>query len=116
MPRRFLEAIVKKRLKQYKTEILVLLILIALGATLTVAGIGVYFYVGKLTFVQRAYATPPKDFMMSQLRLLCDFARVLGVVFSLIGVVSIILALDRLTFSKESYRMALFINGQKKEE
>jgi len=53
--------------------------------------------------------------MMSQLRLLCDFARVLGVVFSLIGVVSIILALDRLTFSRESYRMALYINSQKEE-
>ena len=115
MPRRSLEAIVKKRLKQYKTEKIVLLFLIALGAVLTLAGIGVYFYVGKLTLVQQAYAAPPKDFMMSQLRLLCDFARVLGVVFSLIGVVSIILALDRLTFSKESYRMALFINGLKEK-
>jgi len=113
MPRRSLEATVKKHLEQYKTERIVLLVLIALGATLTVAGIGVYFYVGKLTFVQRAYATPPKDFMMSQLRLLCDFARVLGVIFSLIGVVSIILALERLTFSKESYGMALFINSLK---
>jgi len=116
MPRRSLEATVKKRLEQYKTERVVLLFLIALGAVLTLAGIGVYFYVGKLTLVQQAYAAPPKNFMMSQLRLLCDFARVLGVVFSLIGVVSMILALDRLTFSKESYRMALFINGQKKEE
>jgi len=75
----------------------------------------VYFYIGKLTLVQKTYATPPKDFMMSQLRLLCDFARALGVVFSLIGVVSIILALDRLAFSKESYRMALYVNSQKKE-
>jgi len=115
MPQRSLEAIVKKRLKQYKTERIVLLVLIALGATLTLAGIEVYFYVGELTLVQKAYATPPKNFMMSELRLLCDFARVLGIVFSLIGVVSIILALDRLAFSKESYRMALFINGQKEE-
>jgi len=75
----------------------------------------VYFYVGELTLVRKAYAAPPENFMMSQLRFLCDFARVLGVVFSLVGVVSIILALDRLTFSKESYRMALFINTQKEE-
>ncbi|MCD6318151.1 hypothetical protein J7M02_03690, partial [Candidatus Aerophobetes bacterium] len=68
-----------------------------------------------LTLVQQAYAAPPRDFMISELRLLCDFARVLGVVFSLIGVISITLALDRLTFSKESYRMALFINDQKEE-
>ena len=53
--------------------------------------------------------------MISELRLLCDFARVLGVVFSLIGVISIVLALDRLTFSKESYRMALYVNSQKEE-
>lgn len=115
MPRRSLEAIVKKRLKQYKTERIVLILLIALGAVLTLAGIGVYFYVGELTLVQQAYAIPPKNFMMSELRLLSNFARVLGVVFSLIGVVSIILALDRLTFSKESYRMALFIDSQKEE-
>ncbi|MCD6318915.1 hypothetical protein J7M02_07610 [Candidatus Aerophobetes bacterium] len=115
MPRRSLEAIVKKRLKQHKIERVVLLSLIALGAVLILAGIGVYFYVGKLTLVQKAYATPPKNFTMSELRLLCDFARVLGVVFSLIGVVSIILALDRLAFFKESYRMALFINGSKEK-
>ena len=78
-------------------------------------GIGVYFYVGKLTLVQKADAAPARNFIMLQLRLFCDFARVLGVVFSLIGVVSIILALDRLTFSKESYRMALYINRQKEE-
>ena len=37
MPRRSLEEIVKKRLKQYKTERIVLLLLIALGAVLTLA-------------------------------------------------------------------------------
>ncbi|RLE09553.1 hypothetical protein DRJ00_03910 [Candidatus Aerophobetes bacterium] len=115
MPQRSLEAIVKKRLKQYKTERIVLLLLIAVGVILTLAGIGVYFYVGKLTLVQKTYATPPKNFMMFELRLLCDYARALGVIFSLIGVVSIILALDRLAFSKESYRVALYIDSQKEE-
>lgn len=114
MPRRSLEEIVKKRLKQYKTERVVLVILIALGAILTFAGIGVYFYVGELTVVQKVFATPPKNFIISQLRLLCNFARVLGIVFLLVGVLAIIFALDRLTFSRESYRMALYINRQKK--
>lgn len=115
MSQRSLEAIVRRRLKQHKRERIALYLLITLGAVLTLAGIGVYFYVGELTLVQKVYATPARNFTMSQLKLLCNFARVLGVVFSLVGVASIIMSLDRLTFSKESYRMALYISGRKEE-
>ena len=110
-----MQVIVKNRLKEYKAEKVVLLILIALGVVLTLTGMGVYFYVSELTIVKQAYATPTRNFMISQLKLVCNFARVLGVVFSLVGVVSILLALDRLTFSKESYKMALYINSQKEK-
>lgn len=115
MPQRSLEAIVKKRLKQHKRERIVLYLLIALGAVLTLAGIGVFLYVGQLTIVQKVYAAPTGNFMMSQLKLLCGFAKLLGVVLSLVGVASIIMPLDRLTFSKESYRMALYISDRKEE-
>jgi len=113
MFQRSLEAIVKKRIKQYRTEKIILFILIALGAVLIVAGGGVYFYIGKLTLVQKVYAMPALDFNIIELRLLCDFARMLGIVFLLVGLASIILACDRLTFSRESYRMALFISERK---
>lgn len=115
MPKRSLEAIVKKRLKQYKREKIILFALMVLGVILILAGIGVYFCVSKLTIAQRVYAVPTSNFMMSQLKLLCNSARVLGVVFSLTSVISITLALDRLTFSKESYRMVLYIDGQKEK-
>ncbi|MBC7188600.1 hypothetical protein H5U35_00060 [Candidatus Aerophobetes bacterium] len=119
MFQRSLEAIVKKRIKQYRTEKIILFILIALGAVLIVAGGGVYFYVGKLTLVKKVYAVPALDFTiieLHELRLLCDFARMLGIVFLLVGLASVILAWDRLTFSTESYRMALFISERKKEQ
>jgi len=44
-----------------------------------------------------------------QVKILFDFARALGVVFSLTGIAVIILVLDRLSFTKAAYRMASFI-------
>ena len=47
--------------------------------------------------------------------MLCGFFRVLGIVFSFIGVVSIIVALDRLVLRKAAYKMVLFIESGNKE-
>ena len=77
-----------------------------------VAGIGVYFYVGKLTIVQQSFTVSSKSYITAQLRMICIFARVLGIVFSLTGVASIISALDRLSLAKTMHKMSSFIEGK----
>ena len=47
--------------------------------------------------------------------MLCGFSKILGIVFSFIGVVSIIVALDRLVLRKVAYKMILFIETGNKE-
>ncbi|MCD6318549.1 hypothetical protein J7M02_05730 [Candidatus Aerophobetes bacterium] len=110
MANKAIEALVKKQLKWYKAQIAVLWLLIGLGAILIPTGIGVYFYVGKLTIVQQFSSFPAKSYIIAQLRMVCIFARVLGIVFSLTGIASIISALDRLSLTKSMHRMASSIS------
>ncbi len=109
MAKKTMEMIVKKRLKWHKAEVAVLWLIIAIGAILIPAGVGVYFYVGKLSITQYVFAIPTGNFIVSQVKMLCYFARVLGMVFALTGIAVIILALDRLGLTKSAYGMASFI-------
>jgi len=110
MANKTIQALVKKQLKWYKAQIAVLWFLIGLGAILILTGIGVYFYVGKLTIVQQSSNFPAKSYIIAELRMVCIFARVLGIVFSLAGIASIISALDRLALTKSMHRMASSIS------
>jgi hypothetical protein len=52
----------------------------------------------------------------SQVKMLCDFARGLGIVFTPVGIVTIALARNRLSLGKDAHRMATVIQGSTKEE
>ncbi len=116
MANKTIKELVKKQLKWYKAQVIVLWFLIGLGAILILAGIGVYFYVGKLTIVQQSFTISSKSYITAQLRMICIFARVLGIVFSLTGVASIISALDRLSLAKTMHKMSSFIEGKGEKE
>ena len=109
MVKKTIEMIVAKRLKWHKAEVALLWLIIAIGAILVLVGIGVYYYVGKLTIIQQVSTVPTNNFTMAQVKIVCDFAKAIGIVFSLTGISVIILALDRLSFTKTAYRMASFI-------
>ena len=109
MAKKTVEMIVKKRLKWHKAEVAVLWLLVAMGTFLIITGTGVYFYVSRLAIVQQPSLISTKYFLTGQVRMLCDFAKALGAVFSLTGIAVIILVLDRLSFTKAAYRMASFI-------
>lgn len=47
--------------------------------------------------------------------MLHDFSKALGIVFALIGVVAIVVAIDRLGLRRAAYRMAVFIHDLEKE-
>jgi len=74
MAKKTIEAIVKKQLKSYRTEIIMLWVLAGVGVVSILAGIGVYFY----------------SFAIFQGQLPGDFAKMLGILFSLVGVLSIV--------------------------
>ena len=101
--------IVEKVLKRYKAEVTLLWLPMAMGTVLIITGTGVYFYVSRLAIVEQTSLVSNKYFLIAQVKMLFDFARALGVVFSLIGIAVIILALDRLSFTQAAYRMASFI-------
>jgi len=109
MAKKTIERIVQKVLKWHKNEVAVLWLLIAMGAVLIITGAGVYFYISRLAIVEQTSLVSNKYFLIAQVKILFDFARALGVVFSLTGIAVIILVLDRLSFTKAAYRMASFI-------
>ena len=109
MAKKTIEVIVKKRLKSHKAEVAVLCLIIAIAAILIPVGIGVYFCVDDLAIAQYVFAVSAKSFAVSEVKMLCNFAKVLGIVFSLTGIAIIILAFDRLSLTKATYRMASFI-------
>jgi hypothetical protein len=88
----------------------VLWLLIAIAAILIPAGIGVYFCVDDLAITQYVFVVPAGSFVVSEVKMLCNFAKALGIVFSLTGIAVIILAFDRLSFSKAAYRTASLIS------
>jgi len=109
------ERMTKKLLKWHKAEMAILFVLMGLGAILVAAGIGVYFYVSKLTMIQKLFTSSSKSLIISQIKMLYDFSRVLGIVFSLTGLAVIILSLDRISFIKGMHKIAFSIhrkNGQ----
>ena len=109
MAERTIQMIVEKRLRRYKAEVVLLWLIIVTGAILIPTGIGVYSNVGKLAITQYVSAITARNFMITEVKMLSSFARVLGIVFSLTGIAVIILAFDRLSFAKAAYRMASFI-------
>jgi len=104
-----MSSIVKNELKQYKFGVILLYFLMAFGVILIIAGVGVYFYIGKLTVGQWLLTTSVKNFRINEIRMLYDYSRVLGIVFSLVGIAVIIVALDKLSSVKSAYKMASFI-------
>ena len=75
-------------------------LLIAMGTFVTITGAGVYFYVSRLAIVEQTSLVSNKYFLIAQVEMLYDFARALGIVFSLTGIAVIILASDRLSLTK----------------
>jgi len=86
MAKKTIEMIVKNWLKWHKAEVTVLWFLIAIGAIPIPAGIGVCFCVDGLAITQYVFAIPAKSFAVSQVKMLCNFAKVLGIVFALAGI------------------------------
>ena len=109
MTKKTIEMIVEKRLRWHKTEVAVLWLIIAIGAILIPAGIGVYFNVGKLAVSQYVSTIATKNFMIAEVKMLCNLGRALGIIFSLSGIAVSVLALNRLSLAKSAYRMASFI-------
>jgi len=112
MRKKTIKNLVEKQLKWHKVEAAILWFLIAIATILTIAGVGVFFYISKLYIREQLSMIPPKSFIVSEVWMLYNFARVLGIVFSLTGIAVIIFTLDRLSFAKDAYRMASFIRKQ----
>ncbi len=113
MAEKTIKLIAEKVLRWRKAEVAVLWLLIAIAAILIPAGIGVYFCVDHLVITQYVFAIPAKSLAVSQVKMLCNFAKVLGIVFALAGIAVIILALDRLSLTRAAHRMAWFIKKEK---
>lgn len=112
MPEEAMEKMLKKQLKWHRTEVIMLLVLVILGVILILSGIGVYFYVSKLTIAQELSTTSAKNFIVAQIKMLYDFSRALGAVFSLTGLAVIILALNRLFFIRDIHKIASSTRGK----
>lgn len=112
MRRKSIKKIINRRLKWYKAEVILLWIIIGIGVILIPTGVGVYLYLGQLTIGQEWFTLPARNFIVAQVQMVYIFARVLGVVFTLVGIITIILSLDRLTSTRETYRMASLIKDK----
>ncbi len=111
-----MDVIVENRLKWHKTETILLWLIIAVAAILIPTGIGIYLYVGNLSIAEYVFSVPPGNMAIFQVRILCTFSRGLGIVFTLVGVVTIALARNRLSLGKDACRMAMIIQRSTKEE
>jgi len=81
-------------------------LIIATGAILILARIGVYHYVDNLSITRYVFGVTAGNFIISQVKMLFNFAKFLGIVFSLTGIAVIILTLDRFSFTRAAHRMA----------
>ena len=104
-----IEEVVNGRLKWHRTEMVLLWLIFCIALVPIAVGIGIYLYVDNLSVTQYLASINRQDFIISQLRLLYDLGRGMGVVLTLAGIVAIALAVSRLCLAKESYRMAAFI-------
>ncbi len=109
MAKKTIEMIVEKQIKRHRTEVVLVWLIIAVGAFLVPTGIAIYFNVGKLPITQYVSAIARKNIMITQVRMLWDLSRGLGIVYSLSGIAITVLALNRLFLAKAAYRMATFI-------
>ncbi len=110
-----MEKLVNGRLKWYRTEMVLLWLILCIALVPIAVGIGIYLYVDNLSVTQYLASINRQDFIISQLRLLYNLGRGMGVVLTLAGIVAIALAVSRLSLTKESYRMAAFIISATKD-
>ena len=110
-----MDVMVGKRLKWHRTETILLWLIIAMAVIPIPVGIGIYLYVDTLAITQYISAITTGNIAVSQVRMLSDFARGLGIVFTLVGVVTIILARNRLSLGKDACRMATIIQSKTEE-
>ena len=115
MVKKTIRMIVEKRLKRHKTEVVLLWLIIATGAILIPTGIGVYLNVGRLAVSQYVSAITTRNFMIAEVKMLCNLARALGIIFSLSGIALIILARERLSLAKSAHTMASHIQKLKED-
>ena len=116
MSKNTIDTIVSKRLKWHKTETILLWLIIAMAVIPIPAGIAIYLYVDTLAITQYISAITTGNIAVSQVKMLCYLARGLGIVFTLVGVITITLARNRLSVGKDACRMALIIQRSTKEE
>ena len=110
-----MDEVVNGRLKWHRTETVLLWLILCIALVPIAAGIGIYLYVDNLSITQYLASINTQDFIVSQLRLLYNFGRGMGVVLTLAGIVAIALAVNRLSIGKESYRLAAFIGSATKD-
>ena len=111
-----MDEVVNGRLKWHRTETVLLWLILCTAVIPMTAGIGIYLYVDNLSITQYLGSINTQDFIASQLILLCDLGKGMGVVLALAGIVAIALATNRLSLAKDSYRMAVLISSATKEE
>lgn len=76
-----IDKIVQRQLKWYIAEVILLWLLISLGIVLIIAGAGIYFYIGKIVIIEYLSTIHAHRLAISQVRMLHNFSRVLGIVF-----------------------------------
>jgi len=111
-----MDVIAEKRLKWHKTETILLWLIIVMAVIPIPAGIAIYLYVDTLAITQYISVITTENIAVSQVKMLCYLARGLGIVFTLVGVVTIALARNRLSLGKDACRMATIIQCSTKEE
>jgi len=94
MKKSSLEEKIKRRLKRHRYELVMSFILFGIGCILAILGILLYFWVGELG------AFGSFDFT-----LLYTLSRILGIVFSLTGVIVAGFSLDRISLIKFIHKM-----------
>lgn len=104
-----MDQVANGRLKWHRTETVLLWLVLCIALIPITAGIGIYLYVDNLSISQYLASISTQDFIVSQLRLLYNLGKGMGVVLTLAGIVAIALAVSRLSLGKESYKMAIFI-------
>ncbi len=110
-----MDEVANGRLKRHRTEMVLLWLMLCIALVPITVGIGIYLYVDNLSVTQYLASVNRQDFIVSQLRLLHDLGRGMGVVLTLAGIVAIVLTISRLSLANESYRMAAFINSATKD-
>ncbi len=110
-----MDEVVNGRLKRHRTEMVLLWLILCIALVPISVGIGIYLYVDNLSVTQYLASINRQDFIISQLRLLYNLGRGMGVVLTLAGIVAIALAVNRLSIGKESYRLAVFIGSATKD-